>query len=124
MLRWLASGRHDDVEENGALTTTEAPGNIARVRSAFVTAVIATALVLAAPLSGATFPGKIGLLVYEAKIGKHYQLFTIKADGTSAHQLTHFSDSDAVWGAWSASGKQIAFERDVYTGVQVNRAAI
>ena len=85
---------------------------------------IATALVLAAPLSGATFPGKIGLLVYEAKIGKHYQLFTIKADGTSAHQLTHFSDSDAVWGAWSASGKQIAFERDVYTGVQVNRAAI
>jgi Tol biopolymer transport system component len=87
-------------------------------------AVIAASLVLAAPLAGATFPGTNGLLVYEAKVGKHYQLFTIKGDGTSAHQLTHFSDSDAVWGAWSPSGKQIAFERDVYTGVRVRRAAI
>ena len=94
------------------------------MRSASVTAVIAAALAVAAPLSGATFPGTNGLLVYEAKIGTHYQLFTIKADGTSAHQLTRFADSDAVWATWSPSAKQIAFERDVYTGVQVNRAAI
>ena len=94
------------------------------MRSAFVTTVIAAALAVTAPLSGATFPGTNGLLVYEAKIGKHYQLFTIKADGTSAHELTRFADSDAVWAAWSPSAKQIAFERDVYTGVRVNRAAI
>ena len=37
---------------------------------------------------------------------------------------THFADSDAVWAAWSPSGQQIAFERDVYTGVRVTRAAI
>jgi Tol biopolymer transport system component len=86
--------------------------------------VIAAPLALTAPLSGATFPGKSGLLVYEAKIGKRYQLFTIKPDGTSAHQLTHFADSDAVWAAWSPSARQIAFERNVYSGVFVNRAAI
>jgi len=41
-----------------------------------------------------------------------------------ARRLTDFADSDALWAAWSPSGKQIAFERDVYTGVVVNRAAI
>ena len=65
-----------------------------------------------------------GLLAYDARVGKHYQLFTIKADGSGAHQLTSFADSDAVWAAWSPNGKQIAFERDVFTGVRVNRAAI
>ena len=94
------------------------------VRSVLATAVCVAAFAVAAPLSGATFPGTNGLLVYEAKVGKHHQLFTIKADGSGAHQLTDFADSDAVWAAWSPSGKQIAFERDVYTGVQVNRAAI
>jgi len=79
---------------------------------------------VAAPLSGASFPGTNGLLAYDGKVGKHYQVFTIKADGSASQQLTHFTDSDAVWAAWSPSGKQIAFERDVYTGVFVNRAAI
>ena len=87
-------------------------------------AVTVAALALASTLSGATFPGRNGLLVYEAQIGKHHQLFTIRADGGGARQLTRFADSDAVWAAWSPSGKQLAFERDVYTGVRVNRAAI
>jgi TolB protein len=65
-----------------------------------------------------------GLLAYDAKIAKHYQLFTSNADGTAARQLTDFADSDAVWAAWSPSGDRIAFERDVYTGVFVNHAAI
>jgi Tol biopolymer transport system component len=65
-----------------------------------------------------------GLLAYEARVGKHYQLFTIGADGNGANQLTHFADSDAVWAAWSPDGDKIAFERDVYTGVFVNRAVI
>jgi TolB protein len=71
-----------------------------------------------------SIPTENGLLVYEAQVGKHAQLFTIKADGGGAQQLTHFADSDAVWAEWSPSGKQIAFERDVYTGVRVNHAAI
>jgi TolB protein len=81
-------------------------------------------LSLAASLSGATIPGKNGLLVYEAKVGKRTQLFTIEADGSGARQLTRFVDSDAVWAEWSPSGNQIVFERDMYTGVRVNRAAI
>jgi Tol biopolymer transport system component len=93
-------------------------------RSALVTAGGVVALAVAAPLSGATFPGTNGLLAYDTKVGKHYQVFTIKADGSGARQLTHFPDSDAVWAAWSPSAKQIAFERDVYTGVVVKRGAI
>jgi Tol biopolymer transport system component len=88
------------------------------------TAVALAALGPAATSSGATFPGKNGLMAYEAKIGKRYQLFTSKADGTAPQQLTHFADSDAVWAAWSPSGNRIAFEREVYTGVRVTRAAI
>jgi TolB protein len=38
--------------------------------------------------------------------------------------LTRFADSDAVWAEWSRSGKEIAFERDVYAGSRVNHAAI
>jgi Tol biopolymer transport system component len=89
-----------------------------------VTALASAALALSVTLSGATFPGTNGSLAYDAKIGKRYQLFTSKADGTAPRQLTHFTDSDAVWAAWSPNGKKIAFERDVYTGVFVNHAAI
>ena len=93
-------------------------------RLVFAAAVSFPALALAVPLSAATFPRTNGLLVYEAQIGKHAQLFTIKANGSGVHQLTHFGDSDAVWAEWSPSGNQIAFERDVYAGVRVSRAAI
>jgi TolB protein len=79
---------------------------------------------LKALTASATVPGVNGLLAYEAKIGKRYQLFTSKPDGSASQQLTDFADSDSVWAAWSPSGSQIAFERDVYTGVFVNRAAI
>jgi Tol biopolymer transport system component len=89
-----------------------------------IAAIGVAALALAASLSGATFPGTNGLLAYDAKVGKHYQLFTSNADGSRAKQLTEFTDSDALWAAWSPNGKQIAFERDVYTGVSVNHAAI
>jgi TolB protein len=94
------------------------------MRSLLVAAATVTALAGAAPISGADHLGASGLLVYEAQVGKHYQLFTIEADGSGAHQLTSFADSDAVWAAWSPNGKQIAFERDMYTGVRVSRAAI
>jgi Tol biopolymer transport system component len=89
-----------------------------------VTAIALAALGPAATRSGATFPGTNGSLAYDAKIGKRYQLFTSKADGSDPQQLTHFADSDSIWAAWSPSGNQIAFERDVYKGVVVIRAAI
>ena len=77
-----------------------------------------------AAAESSSIPTQNGLLVYEAQVGNHAQLFTIKADGEGARQLTHFGDSDAVWAEWSPSGDQIAFERDVYAGAHVNHAAI
>ena len=65
-------------------------------RLVFAAAVSFPALALAVPLSAATFPRTNGLLVYEAQIGKHAQLFTIKANGSGVRQLTHLGDSDAV----------------------------
>jgi Tol biopolymer transport system component len=93
------------------------------MRWVFITAICVTALALAASFAGATVPGRNGLLAYDAKVGKRYQVFTSRADGSGARQLTDFTDSDALWAAWSPNGRQIAFERDVYTGVFVNRAA-
>jgi Tol biopolymer transport system component len=86
--------------------------------------VVVAVLAVAVPLSRATFPGRNGLLVYEAKVGKHYQLFTIAADGSGERQLTRFTDSDGVWAEWSPDGKRLVFERDVYKGAQVIRALI
>jgi len=90
-------------------------------------AALASALVLLlmlTSLSRATTPGKNGLLAYDVKIGKRLQLFTSRPDGRAVKHLVGFADSDAVWAAWSPSGRQIAFERDVYEGAFVTRAEI
>lgn len=92
--------------------------NVTRTASKVsVAGILASALVLvAAALTGtdarATAPGPNGLIVYQATVGNHIQLFTVKPDGSDAHQLTRFADSDAVHASWSADGKSITFERD------------
>ena len=73
---------------------------------------LATALSVAALLGAAvraTAPGSNGLIIYQATVGKHIQLFTVEPDGSNARQLTHFSSSDAVHAAWSPDGSDIAF---------------
>ena len=84
------------------------------------TATLAATLAIAATglTSGAaraTVPGSNGLIVYQATVGKHIQLFTVKPDGSGAHQLTHFTASDAVHASWSPDGTTLIFERDFAT---------
>lgn len=77
------------------------------------------AAALSAPSSRATFRGTNGLLVYRAQAEGHTQLFTVRPDGSEPRQITHFTNSDAGWPAWSPDGTRITFERDF-----ANHAAI
>jgi TolB protein len=88
-----------------------------KVTTTSVVAIVAATLALvAATLTGAaaraTVPGPNGLIVYQATVGKHVQLFTVKSDGSGVRRLTRFEDSDAVHASWSPDGTTIAFERD------------
>ena len=67
-------------------------------------------------MSGATFRGVNGLLVYQAQAGKHIQLFTIRPEGTGRHQITHLRDSDALNPEWSPDGRRIVFASDYMVG--------
>ena len=62
--------------------------------------------------SQAVFPAKNGRIVYQATVGDHIQLFTVRPDGGDVRQLTSLGDSDAVAGSWSPDARQIVFERD------------
>jgi TolB protein len=73
-------------------------------------------LTLVAAPASATYRGTNGLLVYQAQVGKHSQLFTVRPDGHGQRQITHLPDSDALNAAWSPDGKQIAFARDYAAG--------
>jgi TolB protein len=73
------------------------------------------AAIFAAP-SNATFHGRNGLLAYQAKVGRHIQLFTVRPDGTGGRQVTHLTDSDAIGASWSPNGSRIVFARDYLLG--------
>jgi TolB protein len=73
------------------------------------------ALFFALP-AAATTGGSNGLLAYQAQVGKHTQLFTIKPDGSGGRQITRLRDSDATAAAWSPNGQRIAFARDYAAG--------
>jgi len=66
--------------------------------------------------SNATFHGRNGRLVYQVKVGRHIQLFSVRPDGTGRRQLTHLTDSDAVGASWSPDGTRIVFARDYLHG--------
>ena len=74
-------------------------------------AAVAAATALAVVPAQATFNGANGLLVYQAKVGDHVQLFTIRPDGSGARQVTHFTDSDGTNAAWSPNSKTISLVR-------------
>ena len=72
----------------------------------------AVALVGAVAPAHATFKGPNGLLAYQAQVGDHIQLFTVRPDGSGARQLTRFADSDATNASWSPDGTMIGFVRE------------
>jgi Tol biopolymer transport system component len=61
--------------------------------------------------SSATTPGANGVIAYQQEVHGVYQLFTIRPDGTSRHQLTHLSGG-ATHPAWSRDGKLIAYTKE------------
>ena len=77
-----------------------------------LTASVAAATALAVVPAQATFKGTNGLLVYQAQVGKHTQLFSIRPDGRGPRQLTHFIDSDATSGVWSPDARKLVFARE------------
>ena len=72
---------------------------------------VLVAVTTAAVAAHATSKGRNGPLAYQAQVGKHVQLFTVRPDGSGARQLTDLTDSDATNAVWSPNGNTIAFTR-------------
>src|ERR1700747_3535767 len=59
----------------------------------------------------ATFPGRNGLIAFQADTDSGTQIFTVRPNGQDLRQITFVSDS-AVTPDWSPDGQQIVFEID------------
>jgi Tol biopolymer transport system component len=62
-----------------------------------------------APNAAATFPGRNGLIAFQANIGDNGpQIFTVRSNGHDLRQITHV-DGVAALPDWSPDGRRIAF---------------
>ena len=81
-------------------------------RSAAVLATVifmTVATLVLAPDAGATFPGRNGLIAFQANIGDNGpQIFTVRSNGHQPRQITHV-DGVAALPDWSPDGRRIAF---------------
>jgi Tol biopolymer transport system component len=69
-------------------------------------------LMLLSPIPAhATFPGRNGLIAFQAQTDNGVQIFTVRPNGHDLHQIT-FVSGDAVAPDWSPDGQQIVFEID------------
>jgi len=68
-------------------------------------------LLLVMGTAHATFPGRNGLIAFQAQTDAGIQIFTVRSNGRGLRQITHLS-SDAVAPDWSPDGRQIVFEHD------------
>lgn len=59
----------------------------------------------------AAFPGRNGLIVFQAQTDNGVQIFTVRSNGGDLRQITHV-DGDGVTPDWSPDGRQIVFEID------------
>jgi Tol biopolymer transport system component len=84
-------------------------GRILALGTAVVVALIAVLGATATP------PGRNGLIVYGQELRpEHYQLFTIRPDGSGVKQITHVVN--AVNPDWSPNGKTIVAEAELKRG--------
>ena len=68
-------------------------------------------LLLVTGTASATFPGRNGLIAFQAQTDAGLQIFTVRPNGKGLQQITHIN-GDAVAPDWSPDGRQIAFEHD------------
>jgi len=78
-------------------------------------------LLLAVETAYATFPGRNGLIAFQARTDAGVQIFTVRPNGRGLQQITHV-DGDAVAPDWSPDGRQIVFEHDAPGGCGANVA--
>jgi Tol biopolymer transport system component len=78
-------------------------------RASILAIMVGTLLALSlAATAGATFPGRAGLLVFQAQTASGVQIFTMRPNGHDVRQITHI-DGDALNPDWSPDGQLIAF---------------
>ena len=78
------------------------------------TVIVAIALLphsMASASHSATYPGRNGLIAFQADTGSGYQLYTIDPNGHNMTQITHLT-GDALNSDWSPDGRQLVFEFD------------
>jgi Tol biopolymer transport system component len=85
------------------------PRRMLKLKSLFVFLVL---LLLATGTAHATFPGRNGLIAFQAQGDAGIQIFTVRPNGQELRQITHVI-GDAVAPDWSPDGRQIVFEHDV-----------
>jgi Tol biopolymer transport system component len=102
-LVWPASARGERLRRNEEATVRRVLAPVGGV--AVITAVVGSLA------SGglATTPGKNGLMAYAQELSpQHFQIFTIRPDGSGARQITHAVSAEHP--DWSPNGKKIVFE--------------
>ena len=80
-------------------------------RGAAVLAIVALAItttIAFAPAAGATFPGRNGLIAFQAETEQGLQIFTVRPNGQQLHQITNV-DGVASGPDWSPDARRIAF---------------
>jgi Tol biopolymer transport system component len=79
-----------------------------RLARAVIAVISVTAVMNVVGPANATFSGRNGRIVYVLQRGDHWQIWTIKPDGTGRRQITHV-DGSASAPDWSPDGRQIVF---------------
>ena len=89
----------------------------ARSRALALGTAVVVALIAALGAT-ATTPGRNGLIVYAQELRpEHYQLFTIRSDGSGAKQITHLVN--VANPDWSPNGKTIVAEVESRSGAGI-----